>query len=302
MIICPVAALGKSGKPDEKKADSVQKVEAVSQADGEYISVMLTDSGVTDKMEMREYLIGCVAAEMPANYHPEALKAQAVASYTYAVYTMDRGTGSSDISDDTAKHQGYVGKEERRKLWGNDFETNEKKISDAVDAVYGSVVTYNGETALTVYHSVSAGTTQSAYELWGKDYAYLQSVTSPGDKLSPDFIQQVSFSESEIASLLGIEDDESGTGKIVHTESGYVHSIVICGEEFSGAHVRDKLSLRSNCFEVEYRDGEYDFSVRGHGHGVGMSQYGADYMARQGSDWQEIIAHYYPGTVIAETK
>ncbi len=302
MIICPVAALGKDKKSDEVKNVSGKIVSFSSQDDGEYISVMSSSDGEISKMEMREYLIGCIAAEMPLNYHPEALKAQAVVSYTYALRTIQSGTGEADITDDTAKHQGYIDKEKRKEKWGENFEANEKKAGDAVDAVYGNVITYKGETALTVYHSVSAGATQSAEELWESDIAYLQSVASPGDRLSPDYAQSVSFSEKEIIDLLGIDSDESGIGETEYTEGGYVETIEICAVEFSGAQVREKLSLRSNCFDVTYDNGMYKFDVRGHGHGVGMSQYGADYMARQGSTWQEIVAHYYPGTEIEETK
>lgn len=300
MILCPIAALG-SGISQPAAEVRSREVVAVSSDGGEYITVMSSASGETSKIEMREYLIGCVAAEMPANYHPEALKAQAAASYTYAKRTMQTGGGDADITDDTGKHQGYLNKEQRKELWSSNFEENESKIGAAVDAVYGSVITYNGETALTVYHSVSAGATQSADELWGSDIFYLQSVASPGDKLSPDYVQSVSFTESEIADLLAIDADENGIGEVEFTEGGYVSKIEICGEEFSGAQIRDKLSLRSNCFDAVYEDGEYVFEVKGHGHGVGMSQYGADYMARQGSTWQEIIEHYYPGTVISET-
>lgn len=300
MILCPVAAIGNGSLQPVIAEEQVIEVIAVSD-EGEYITVMSSSSGEASKIEMREYLIGCVAAEMPANYHPEALKAQAAASYTYAKYTMQTGSGEVDITDDTGKHQGYINKEQRKSLWGSVFDENESKISAAVDAVYGNVIVFNGETALTVYHSVSAGATQSAEELWGSEISYLQCVASPGDKLSPDYVQSVSFTESEIADLLEIDSDENGVGETEYTEGGYVSSIEICGQELSGMQVRDKLSLRSNCFDVEYKDGEYIFEVRGHGHGVGMSQYGADYMARQGSTWQEIIGHYYPGTVISET-
>lgn len=300
MIICPVAAIGNG---NSKPVNDVQSrtVAASNSDNGEYITVMSASSGETSKIEMREYLIGCVAAEMPANYHSEALKAQAAASYTYAKRTMQTGNEAADITDDTGKHQGYLNKEERKKLWGSSFEESENKIAAAVDAVYGNVVMYNGETALTVYHSVSAGATQSAGELWGNDIYYLQSVASPGDRLSPDYTERISFTESEMADLLGVDTDENEVGEVEYTEGGYVSRIEICGEEFSGAQVREKLSLRSNCFDAVYEDGEYVFEVKGHGHGVGMSQYGADYMARQGSSWQEIIGHYYPGTVITET-
>lgn len=297
MIICPFAATGKKKASTQEAISAISVIEA--EDGGEYISVMSADSEIR-KLEMREYLIGCVAAEMPAEYHPEALKAQAAAVYTYAIRTMKSGSGEADITNDTSRHQGYLDKEQRKEKWGNSSEENEKKISAAVDAVYGNLITYDGEAALTVYHSVSSGATQSASELWGGEYPYLVCVASPGDKLSPDYCETVTFTQSEMESLLGC--DGEGVEDVGYTEGGYVSEAVLCGTRLEGAEIREKLSLRSNCFDVSYEKGEYVFEVRGYGHGVGMSQYGADYMARQGFEWQEIISHYYPGTVIVESK
>ena len=297
MIICPFAATGKKKAVTNKTVSAVSVISA--EIDGDFINVMSYDSGVR-RLGMREYLIGCVAAEMPAEYHPEALKAQAAAVYTYAIRTMKSCSGMADITDDTSRHQGYLDENQRKEKWGSSFEENEKKISQAVDAVYGKLITYGGEAALTVYHSMSAGATQAACDIWGGEYPYLVCVASPGDKLSPDYCETVTFTQSEIENLLSA--DGEGVGNVEYTEGGYVSEAVICGVRLEGAEIREKLSLRSNCFDVTCKDGEYVFTVRGHGHGVGMSQYGADYMARQGFEWQEIIAHYYPDTVITESK
>lgn len=292
MALCPLAAIG-SGKKETQK-ENLPVISYDVENETEYITVMSSSTGGMQKIEMREYLIGCVAAEMPANYHPEALKAQAVASYSYAKRLTER---SSDyITDSPLTHQGYVSRQVRIRNWGEKFEENEKKISEAVDAVLGCRLVYDGETALAVYHSISAGQTRSAESMWGEEIPYLQAVASAGDRLSPEFVQSQRFAEDEFAEKLGLESDGDASEWIekLEREGGYVTNAVICGKTFSGNEIRDALGLRSSSFEIEY-DGEFTVTCEGHGHGVGMSQYGADYMARQGSSWQEILAHYYPG-------
>lgn len=298
MLLCPLAAVGTADENVDGVPEDIRPVLSHAVKDSaEYITVMSSATGSTTELEMREYLIGCVAAEMPPDYHEEALKAQAVVSYTYAKRITDN---SSDfISDSPQMHQGYASKQERLENWGEDFEDNEKKIASAVDAVMGRIVTYDGEAALTVYHSISAGQTQSAQSLWGEDYPYLQSVPGEGDKLSPDFISTVIFTPAEFSQKLGVSA-ENGEDLVedVKTENGYVTSAVIGGKTFTGAQIREALELKSNSFEIECTNEKVTVTCKGHGHGVGMSQYGADYMARQGSTWQEILLHYYPSTVI----
>ena len=286
-------------KSEKAEKESLPVISYNEREKSEYITVMSSATGEVSEIGMREYLIGCVAAEMPANYHPEALKAQAVASYSYA----KRITEKSDelISDSPLTHQGYVSRQARIEKWGDAFEENEAKLSSAVDAVYGCILTYGGETALAVYHSISSGETQSAQNLWGEEIPYLRSVTSDGDRLSPDYTQETLFSPDEFARKLGVTVNGEADEWIesCETENGYVVTAVICGKEFSGAQIRDALGLRSNSFEIECGNEKITVTDKGHGHGVGMSQYGADYMARQGSSWDEILTHYYPDTEIS---
>lgn len=295
MIFCPLAAMG--AKNDEEVA-AAPVVSYSVEDETEYITVMSSETGGTKRIEMREYLIGCVAAEMLPGCHEEALKAQTVASYTYAKRLTEN---SSDlITDSPLTHQGYADRQTRMENWGSDFEKNEQKISQAVDAVYGYSVKYGGETALTLYHSISAGQTQSAEALWGEDYPYLQSVQSQGDRLSPDYISKAVFEPEEFASLLGISGEGNCAEWVEELQSkdGYVTSAVICGKEFTASQIRNALELKSTAFEIECDDEKITVTCKGHGHGVGMSQYGADYMARQGSTWREILLHYYPSAVI----
>ncbi len=295
LVLCPCTVF--IGNENAEKSVELPK-------DAENISVMLSKNGKSEKTEMREYIIGCVAAEMSPLCHSEALKAQAVASYTYAMYVTDNSEKS--ISDSPDKNQGYISQEERKEKWKENYEKYEKKIEDAVDAVGGNIITYEGRTALTVYHSICIGRTQSAENMWGQEYPYLQSVESAGDILSPDRTSEHTFSEAEYIDILkknGIstsETPEENAGETKENPNGYISEIDINGENIPASEFRKIFNLESTCFEVEYSDGEYIVTCNGSGHGVGMSQYGADYMARQGSTWQEIIKHYYKGTEISE--
>lgn len=301
LLICPTAAL-LGDEPSQHTSEALQTL--VAHDDDGTITVMNHSTGISEKMEMREYLIGCVAAEMPAEYHSQALKAQAVACHTYALYTVENNTdGIADITDNPDEHQGYVNQSKRREKWGDNYDAYEQKISAAVDEVLGYYMTCDGETALAVYHSISGGTTCSAKGLWGSDISCLVSVESAGDRLSPDYITETVYSDKEFISLAkecGVSFDNGekvSVDEVIKEESGYVTAVIINGDEISVTDFRKAFSLRSGCFDIEY-DEEFVITCRGYGHGVGMSQYGADYMARQGSTWREILSHYYTGIEI----
>ncbi len=310
LLLCPAAALvNESGQTEELQ--NVISVQTEDGDDGAYISVMSSSTGKTEKIKLREYVIGSVAAEMPANYHPEALKAQAVASYTYAKKISEQNErykesylGEADITDSPDTHQGYIDEKRRREKWGDDFDEYEKKIEDAVDEVFGYFMSYNGDTALAVYHSNSAGKTQSAKTLWGTDIPYLISVESPGDKLSPDYMTVHGFTENEFKKFakkcdITLDGDASEwVGELTKADSGYVISVRLGSTEVSASKFREEFGLKSCFFDIKYDDGEFTVTCMGYGHGAGMSQYGADYMARQGSAWREILGHYYTGIEI----
>lgn len=313
LILCPIAALGSTPDGEISFSEDENTETADMQENEDYISVMSSSTGRIEKIGMREYVIGCVAAEMSALYHTEALKAQAVACYTYAKKTCeqnekhkDSDLGDADITDSSDSHQGYLNEKKRKEKWGEKFEEYEAKIESAVDEVFGSYLTYDGETALAVYHAISAGSTQSAETLWDSEIPYLTSVESPGDKLSPDYISKSSFTESEFkkaAKECGVKligNAENWLGEIQQADSGYVTSVSLGNQNVAASKIRESFKLRSLCFDIEYSGEEFVFTCYGYGHGAGMSQYGADYMARQGSTWQEILMHYYPGTEIKE--
>lgn len=310
LILCPVAALGSTPDGETQTEVNTEVNEKASEEEA-YISVMSSSTGKIERVGMREYTVGCVAAEMSALNHTEALKAQAVACITYAKKTCEQNEkhkdselGDADITDSPDTHQGYLSEKQRKEKWGEKFNEYEKKITAAVDEVIGYYLTYEGETALAVYHAISAGSTQSAKSLWGSEFPYLISVESPGDRLSPDYMSTSEFSESEfkkLAKACGAKlsgDADEWLGKTEKTDSGYVTSITLGTQKIGASKIREEFGLRSLCFDIERSGEKFVFTCYGYGHGVGMSQYGADYMARQGFSWQEILQHYYPGTQI----
>ena len=313
LVLCPVTALGEHGSGKETPKQTVSEATQAKTVKAEkYISVMSASTGNTEKVKLREYVIGSVAAEMSPLCHTQALMAQAVASYTYAIKIKEQNEkrenkayGGADITDSPDIHQGYINEKQRKEKWKDNFEAYEKKIENAVDSVLGSYITYNGETALAVYHSVSAGKTQSAETLWGEKIPYLISVESPGDKLAPDYISTKKLDADEFSALAkkcGVKlkgESKDWVGELTKDESGYVISVRLGSQEVSAAKFREEFELRSLSFDIEKDAESFVITCRGYGHGAGMSQYGADYMARQGSSWREILKHYYPGTEIS---
>lgn len=276
------------------------------------VKVLLKDENKVVELELNEYLLGVLAAEMPATYHEEALKAQAVTAYTYLLYRKnvqkekpDAALKGADLSDDSSTHQGYLTPGAREEKWGDKTKTYEKKLSEAIESVSGEVITFEGEPIMAAFHAINSGTTNSAKTVWGGEVAYLQSVVSTGDRLSPDCTKTVAIKADELSRMLadleGCElsgEAQDWIGKISTTSSGYVSRITVGGEEYTGIRFREATGLRSAVFTYEYKNGSFHFTTEGYGHGVGLSQYGADYMARQGSTWEEIIRHYYTGVEI----
>lgn len=296
----------------EAESESEGDIPETTEKDGtdnqEMICIYLSDEKKTLTLSLRDYIIGVVAAEMPAAYEKEALKAQAAASITLARRKMQTAdlTDLPDgavISTDSKKDQGYMSVERMRERWGEEFDTYYEKIASAVDEVYAYQIVYDGEPIIAAFHAISTGVTECAENVWEEKKDYLVSVESEGDILSSTYESTLSLSgeklEEYLSEATGFKSkgkESEWIGECGYTEAGTLVSVKICDETFTGAQLREILSLRSAAMEIEYTDGEFVFTVRGYGHGVGLSQYGADYYARQGYSWQEIIEHYYPGT------
>ncbi len=302
MLLLPLVALGKDAPIEEKITVTAQvKEEKTNNLEkSEVFRVLDKKSGEITEISVEDYVFGVVAAEMPASYEIEALKAQAVAAYTYACYKRENAqTKEYDITTDFTVDQSYKTKEQAITDWGENSDQYVEKIENAVKETEQKILVYDGKPILAVYHALSCGNTYSAKDVWNKDIPYLQSVTCADDKLAKNYVSSFTFTEKELAEKFSENDDfeeKSIIGERKTAKSGIVTSLEAFGKEFSGNEVRNILNLPSSNFSCK-KDGEkYIFSVNGYGHGVGMSQNGANSMAKQGYDFEEILMHFYTGT------
>jgi stage II sporulation protein D len=262
---------------------------------------ILDEQGVVTEWEMDDYLVGVVLAEMPASFEPEALKAQSIVARTYArkAYTSGGKHGDGSVCTQPSCCQGYRSPEEYIQQGGR--EADLEKIRSAVLETSGQVLTFAGELIEATYFSCSGGSTEDAKAVWGTDYPYLQAVNSPGEEAAAHYQDSCSFTKTELEELLDISLTglpESWVQSISYTRGGGVDAISIGGTFFTGVEIRQKLALKSTAFSVTATENGLEFTTRGYGHRVGMSQYGADAMAVAGSDCREILMHYYQGTEI----
>ena len=269
------------------------------------VSVFLVSENKTTDVEAVDYLVGAVAAEMPASYHIEALKAQAVASYSYLMWVKENSDNPGyDITSDPSTHQGYLTDDEMKEKWGDKYDSCKNKIQEAVSAVYGEYLTYKNEPVLALFHAISPGMTQDSKAVWQSELPYIKPKSAPGDTLSPDFDSEVSVPCQKLRELFSLGNKTKDSELIDISElsdTSFIKEINLGEKTVSAGDLASKLGLRSPYFTAEYNQGNYIFKVRGYGHGLGMSQYSADYMARQGSDYREILAHFYEGTKIEKT-
>ena len=317
MIIIPYAAVRLSGERrntvphiQEKDKDDIFNME---------ITLYRTKSQKVEKIKCYDYICAVVAGEMPASYNCEALKAQTVAAFTYLINKMnyvnqnpdsDIGHNGAYVCDDYTHCKAYLERQNAIKKWGRSwYEKYYPNIENAVLESLGRIITYNGTPINAVFHALSNGVTCSAKDVWGTDVPYLQSVDSSDDKKAPDYESRVvlthdQFSE-KLYSELGVvmpQDSSEWLGDIKMCDSGMVDEITIGQTAYPGTLIRKLFSLRSASFSVEINDKEVIFTSYGYGHGVGMSQYGADKMAEKGALCDEILKHYYSGVDIEDYK
>lgn len=252
-----------------------------------------------------DYLTGVVAGEMPASFETEALKAQAISARSYYLSRAGKNNKAhkynADVCTDFAHCQAYSDIDTLKNNWGRDFNKNFKKINNAVKATKGVVLTYNGKIIDAVFHSTSPGRTQNSEDVWSEKKEYLRSVESKIDKNSPKFINSKSFTVDELKKLLKIDGDVTIDG-VEYNEGLTIKRMVISGMDFKGTQIRQLLGLKSACFEVEFKDDFYAFNTKGYGHGVGMSQWGANLMAKEGSTYKKILKKYYTGVEVTRLK
>lgn len=272
------------------------------------VQVALEDGSVAT-LNMDEYLWRVVAAEMPVSFAPEALKAQAVAARTYTVSKMARTVSAhpnAQVCTDITCCQAYINRQQALDNWGERAEEYAAKISQAITDTDGLILTYQGQPIQAVFFSSAAGKTVDAVEVWGSDVPYLTGVTSPEGEEVPNYHSTVELSLEEFQSILLAEypnmvlegDPGSWLGTQTKNSAGGVASLTIGGVTVSGSALRSLFNLRSTTFTLTLNASQAVFSVIGYGHGVGMSQYGANAMANQGKTWQDIVTWYYTGVEI----
>jgi len=255
-------------------------------------------------MSVDEYLLGVLAAEMPASFPEEALKAQAVAARTFAMYCAAASKhGDAQVCTDFACCQAWQDDAQLREKWGADYEFYKSKLQNAINETAGEYMAYDGQAIFAAFHSSSAGMTAACAELWS-ELPYLKSVSSPeSSETVPNYISHVECSAIDFRDTLlhsapyadFTGEESSWLGECRKSESGRVENIRIGGVDFDGAELRSLFSLRSAAFDLSYSDGMFRFTVTGYGHGIGMSQYGAKVFADKGSDYAAILTHYYQG-------
>ena len=264
-----------------------------------------------EEVELDSYLCHVVSAEMPADFELEALKAQAVVARTYTIYKVkNKKHENSDICDDSTCCQAWISKQDRLDRWEESKrESNWQKIEQAVKETKGKIVTYNNEPINAFFHSNSGGTTELPVNVWGGNgLPYLQVVETAGEEGYSQYASEVELSKEELIAKLKekYQDiqidfaDNEAIKILAHTDSNRVKTIKFGNHEISGVEARSLLGLKSTNFEIVKEANKIKFIVKGYGHGVGMSQTGADTMAKSGSHYEEIIHHFYANVEIKE--
>lgn len=275
---------------------------------GRVVKLLLPD-GTISELTMEEYLFGVVSAEMPASFELEALKAQACAARTYTVRKQSFETAKhpdADVCTDISCCQAYLSPSDAAQRWGSSAQSYTQKIQQSIAETDGLGVLYNGSPIQAVFFSSAPGYTVDAVEVWGNQVDYLQSVESPEGDEVPNFRSTVTLSADEVKSLILntysnanlTGDPSTWFGSPVTNEGGTVSSILVGGVTLTGNQIRSLFQLRSACFLVSWDGSSFTFSVTGYGHGVGMSQYGANAMAQSGSTYDEILTWYYTDTQV----
>lgn len=315
IVLTPLIIVKSCGAPDQGKTTKPGEKEDIR------IKVYIKSEDRVREMGLEEYIKGVVAAEMPANFELEALKAQAVAARTYAFARLKKITSSkidaqrgADICTDPEDCQAWISKNKAMRNWGI-FSASKywNKIEKAVNDTKGKIITFDGAIANPVFHSNSGGRTENAEDVWdGVSVPYLKSVVSEGDEFSPEYKNVTNIKISDFKSKMKESypnfkltgKDVAGNIKILeYTEGGRVKNVQIGNITMKGTDFRKLFNLKSANFLVENGDkDQLKITTYGNGHGVGMSQWGANYLAKKGGNYEEILKYYYTGIELSDIK
>lgn len=291
-----------------KVPDGGDDLQPVTPLSTDSIVLLESSNNSLKTLDMREYIFGVVAAEISVSHEVETLKAQTVASFTYTLYKKEKNKNEDyDITDNSATDQAFITREKAREKWGDKADEYEKKLNGVLDEVFGIYLSYENKPIFAAYHSISSGKTEACESVWGNSLPYLVETESMGDLLCADYLSEKTVSSDEFrAAFKDVctlpENEADFIGEIIRSKSGGAKTVTVGDKVISGSDFRRLLSLRSANFDVNYSDGAFHFTVRGYGHGVGMSQNGAEYMAAQGSTYTEILNWYYKDCTLVKLK
>ncbi len=281
-----------------KKEDVSSNTNITSSENNNSNNIVITlnrSNGEVINIDLDEYLIGVVASEMPASFNIEALKAQAIASRTYTLKLIEQNRSITD----TISTQNYKSNDELKKFFGSNYNTYYNKVKDAVMGTKNLCIKYNGKLIDAVYHSTSNGYTEDSQNVWGNDIAYLKSVVSSWDTNSSSFLRTTNIYFDDISSKLGFDFNSNSIIEILsRDESNRISKIKVGDNIYTGVEIRNLLNLRSADFDILINNNYVTFTTRGYGHGVGMSQYGANGMANSGYKYDQILKYYYTNVTI----
>lgn len=261
--------------------------------DDEEIKVTIKDNVTNEytNLNLEEYIIGVVAGEMPASFEMDALKAQAIAARSYALFKINTATTNYDLLTDVT-NQVYITTSDMQEKWGSDYDYYYKRIKDAVLDTKDLIMEYNGEVISAYYFAMSNGYTEDVSLVFGENRDYLESVDSTWDENVKNFEVTISLSKEEFCNKLSLDCSNITIKNINRSKTNRVNNITINDHEYKGTEIRYLLNLRSTDFNIDITD-KVTITTRGYGHGVGMSQYGANEMAKKGYTYKEILNYYY---------
>lgn len=263
------------------------------------VRVKRNATGKIDEIPLEEYVSGVLAGEMPAEFSLEALKAQAVAARTYVMKRLSTNKKNEYDVIDTVQNQVYLDENQQKQNWGNRYTELSNKIKQAVLETNSEYLVYNGKIIDALFFSTSIGVTENSEDIFPKEIPYLRSVSSTWDSVSPLYDKEYYFTLKKFYDLLGLEYKDKVTVEIISkTNTGRIKKIKINDKTFTGWELCNKLGLKSNYYTITQNNDSIKVVARGYGHGVGMSQYGAEGMSRAGYTYDQILYHYYQGTKI----
>lgn len=289
------------GPTDENRTDN--------ETEAETVTVMDKNSSRLLEIPLKDYLIGAAACEMPALYSEEAIKAQMIAIHSYYLYCQQHPEWLENgyITVDVNNLKGYADSARLMEFWQMDYYNYYEKFEKCARRVLDCVATYNGQPALTSYYAVSCGKTADCKDVWGQQLPYLVSVDSRQDRVSDSYMKVTEFPKDNMYSLLRIKypnidlDEtrpEKWFGDVIYTQSGYASFVTVGSDLVPANQIRDIMGLPSTCMMIFYEDEVFSIATKGYGHGVGLSQFGANSMASEGKNYEEIIKHYFPGVKV----